>query len=49
MSLSSENPLRFVRAFSYRAKVVLEQVKVKKGANEITTIPAVLIKIIIQV
>ena len=42
LSLSADDPLCFVRAWSDQAKMVLEQVKVKKGTNEITTIPAVL-------
>lgn len=41
-SLSSKNPLVFVRAWSNDHKLVLEQIKVKKGTNEITTIPEVL-------
>lgn len=45
VSLSAEDPLCFVRAWSDQAKMVLEQVKVKKGTNEITTIPAVLDKL----
>ena len=42
LSLSAEDPFCFVRAWSDQAKMVLEQVKVKKGTNEITTIPTVL-------
>lgn len=41
-SLSSENPINFMRAWSDELKLVLAQVKVTKGSNEITTIPAVL-------
>lgn len=45
LSLSAEDPFNFVRAWSDECQVVLEQVKVKKGTNEITTIPAVLDKL----
>jgi len=48
LSLSAEDPLCFVRAWSDQCKVVLEQVKVKKGTNEITTIPEVLERLDLQ-
>lgn len=44
-SLSAKDPLNFVRAWSDQIKMVVEKVKVKKGSNEIATIPDVLDKI----